>query len=95
MLDAKTYDAIVVGSGVGGSIVSAHLVEKGVNPRNGERLRVAMLEAGPHWRGQPRPGYGTAIRRQMITNFISDSSSYQWPWGMLKLVGGSAVLRPR
>ena len=91
MSAAKTYDVIIVGSGVGGSIVAAHIAEKGVNPKTGERLRVAMLEAGPHWKGAPRPGYGTALRRQMITNFISDSSLHLWPWGMVKLVGGSAM----
>jgi choline dehydrogenase-like flavoprotein len=63
-----SYDCIIVGSGVGGSILAAHLAEKGVNPANGERLRVAMLEAGPYWKGDPRPGYGIPLRRQMITN---------------------------
>lgn len=87
----KNYDVLIIGSGVGGSILAAHTAEKGVNPKNGERLRVAMLEAGPYWRGEPRPGYGVPARRQMITNFISDSTPYLWPWGMVKLVGGTAM----
>jgi choline dehydrogenase-like flavoprotein len=88
----KSYDVIIVGSGVGGSILAARIAEKGVNPKNGERLRVAMLEAGPYWKGEPRPGYGAPLRRQMITNFISDDSSDRlWPWGMVKMVGGSTM----
>jgi choline dehydrogenase-like flavoprotein len=85
-----SYDCIIVGSGVGGSILAAHLAEKGVNPANGERLRVAMLEAGPYWKGDPRPGYGIPLRRQMITNcFSDDAADRMWPWGMVKMVGGS------
>ncbi len=91
MSTGKSYDVVVVGSGVGGSIVAAHLAEKGINPRTGQRLRVAMLEAGPYWKGSPRPGYGTALRRRMITNFISDSPPNLWPWGMMKIVGGTAL----
>ncbi|HKZ80519.1 MAG TPA: GMC family oxidoreductase [Pyrinomonadaceae bacterium] len=87
----KNYDVLIVGSGVGGSVLAAHTAERGVNPKNGERLRVAMLEAGPYWRGEPQPGYGLPLRRQMITNFISDSSPHLWPWGMVKLVGGTAM----
>lgn len=87
----KTYDVIIVGSGVGGSILAAHTAERGINPKNGNRLRVAMLEAGPYWRGQPRPGYGAPLRRQMISNFISDSPPHLWPWGMVKIVGGTAM----
>lgn len=87
----KNYDVIIVGSGVGGSILAAHTAEKGINPKNGDRLRVAMLEAGPYWRGEPRPGHGVPLRRQMITNFISDSPPHLWPWGMVKIVGGTAM----
>jgi len=87
----ETYDVIIVGSGIGGSILAAHIAGKGVNPKNGERLHVAMLEAGPYWKGEPRPGYGAPIRRQMITNIISDSPPNLWPWGMMKIVGGTAV----
>ena len=81
----KSYDLIIVGSGIGGSILAARIAEKGVNPKNGERLRIAMLEAGPYWKGDPKPGYGIPLRRRMITNFMSDDSSDRmWPWGMVK-----------
>ncbi|MGH9902212.1 MAG: GMC family oxidoreductase N-terminal domain-containing protein, partial [Pyrinomonadaceae bacterium] len=86
-----TYDVIIVGSGIGGSILAAHIAGGGLNPANGERLKVAMLEAGPYWRGEPRPGHGVPVRRRMITNFISDSPPHLWPWGMMKIVGGTAV----
>ncbi len=86
------FDVIIVGSGVGGSIIAAHLAEKGVNPKNGERLRIAMLEAGPYWKGEVRPGYGSPLRRQMITNcFSDDAADRMWPWGMVKMVGGSTM----
>jgi len=92
MQTQKDYDVIIIGSGVGGSIVAAHLSEKGVNPKNGERLRIAMLEAGPYWKGDPRPGYGIASRRQLITNIFSDDAADRmWPWGMVKMVGGSTM----
>lgn len=91
-MSAKYYDVIIIGSGVGGSILAAHIAERGVNPKNGEPLHVAMLEAGPYWKGEPRPGYGAPLRRRMISNFISDDSSERmWPWGMVKMVGGSTV----
>lgn len=86
----KSYDLIIIGSGIGGSILAARIAERGVNPQNGERLRIAMLEAGPYWKGDPKPGYGIPLRRRMITNFLSDDSSDRmWPWGMVKMVGGS------
>lgn len=89
---SATYDVIIVGSGVGGSILAAHLAAKGVNPKNGERLRIAMLEAGPYWKGEVRPGYGAPLRRQMITNcFSDDATDRMWPWGMVKMVGGSTM----
>ena len=87
-----TYDVIIVGSGVGGSILAARIAENGVNPKNGEPLRIALLEAGPYWKGEPHPGYGVPLRRQMITNtFSDDSSDRMWPWGMAKMVGGSTM----
>ena len=87
-----TYDVIIVGSGVGGSILAARIAENGVNPKNGEPLRIALLEAGPYWKGEPHPGYGVPLRRQMITNtFSDDSSDRMWPWGMVKMVGGSTM----
>lgn len=88
----NNYDLIIIGSGVGGSILAARIAEKGVNPKNGERLRIAMLEAGPYWKGEPKPGYGVPLRRQAITNVFSDDASERmWPWGMVKMVGGSTM----
>lgn len=88
----NNYDVIIVGSGVGGSIMAAHLAGKGVNPANGERLRVAMIEAGPYWKGDPKPGYGIPSRRQRIANvFSDDAADRMWPWGMVKMVGGSTM----
>ena len=92
MQTQKNYDVIIIGSGVGGSILAAHLAEKGVNPTNGERLRIAMVEAGPYWKGEPRPGYGIPSRRQLITNvFSDDAADRMWPWGMVKMVGGTTT----
>src|SRR5215510_3305261 len=92
MQTQKNYDVIIIGSGVGGSILAAHLAAKGVNPKNGEQLRIAMLEAGPYWKGEPRPGYGIPSRRQLITNVFSDDAPERmWPWGMVKMVGGTTM----
>lgn len=86
------YDVVIVGSGVAGSILAARIAEKGVNSRNGDRLHVALIEAGPYWKGEPRPGYGHPRRRQLITNVFSDDDSDRlWPWGMVKMVGGTTM----
>ncbi|MCH8319592.1 MAG: hypothetical protein IH790_01370, partial [Acidobacteria bacterium] len=58
------YDVAIVGAGFSGPIMAAKIAEKGVNPRNGERLKVALIEAGPYFKGAPRPGYGSPLRRQ-------------------------------
>ena len=44
----KTYDLIIVGSGMAGFLLAARIAEKGVNPRNGEPLQVALVERGPY-----------------------------------------------
>ena len=65
------YDVVVVGAGVGGCIVAARLAERGINPKTGDRLRVALLEGGDDWTIRDpgiKPGYGYPIRRRMITN---------------------------
>ena len=76
----KTYDLIIVGSGMAGFLLAARTAEKGVNPRNGEPLSVALIERGPYLRGTPRPGYGIPDRRRMFTNITSefhDKGRYQ------------------
>ena len=65
------YDVIVIGGGTAGCIVAGRLAERGMNPKTGDRLRVAMIEGGDDWTIRDpgiRPGYGYPIRRRMITN---------------------------
>jgi len=65
------YDVIVIGGGTAGCIVAGRLAEQGMNPKTGDRLRVAVVEGGDDWTIRDpglRPGYGYPIRRQMITN---------------------------
>ena len=72
MLKDKRYDVIVVGAGFAGAIVAAKLAQEGLNPANGERLRIALIEGGPYYKGKPNWGYGTASRRQMFTHIPQD-----------------------
>ena len=51
-----------------GCILATRIAEKGVNPNTGERLKIAILERGPYFKGDPRPGYGIPLRRKMFTN---------------------------
>src|SRR5258705_7879701 len=65
------YDVIVLGGGTAGCIIGGRLAERGVNPKTGDRLRVAMIEGGDDWSIRDpgiKPGYGYPIRRRMITN---------------------------
>jgi choline dehydrogenase-like flavoprotein len=88
------YDVIVVGGGTAGCIVAGRLAERGINPKTGDRLRVAMLEGGDDWTIRDpgiRPGYGYPIRRRMITNVGDEEfgaegqipgAAYRRPWDM-------------
>ena len=93
MAEAK-YDVAIVGAGFSGPILAAKIAEKGVNPRNGERLKVALIEAGPYFKGAPRPGYGSPLRRQMFTN-LEDGYDGTYLWNndrsLAKIVGGSSL----
>ncbi len=65
------YDVIVLGGGTAGCIVAGRLAERGINPKTGDRLKVAMIEGGDDWTIRDpgvRPGYGYPIRRRMITD---------------------------
>ena len=96
------YDVIVLGGGTAGCIIAGRLAERGINPKTGDRLRVAMIEGGFDWSVKDpgiRPGYGYPIRRQMIT-YVRDGRgpeggpAYRWPNGdgeNFKIVGGCSV----
>lgn len=68
MADTEVYDVLIVGGGMAGCILATRIAEKGVHPRTGESLKVAILERGPYFKGDPRPGYGIPLRRKMFTN---------------------------
>lgn len=97
------YDVLVLGSGSAGCIVAGRLAEHGINPKTGDRLRVALIEAGDDWTARDpaiRPGYGTPIRRQYISNINYESRGpetpgpdYLWYYGgeNFKLVGGCST----
>jgi choline dehydrogenase-like flavoprotein len=101
------YDAVVVGGGSAGCIVAGRLAERGTNPKTGDRLRVAMIEAGDDWsvRGPGlRPGYGSLIVRSMVSNISYEpdgpegsppgSARYRLPFGAsdgFRLVGGASL----
>ncbi len=91
----KEYDLIVVGAGTAGIIAAARIAEKGIHPRTGDRLRVALIEAGPHLlKGERKAGYGHPNRRKMIPQIVWEEfemiDGYSWPYGA-KIVGGSSV----
>ena len=99
MLKEESYDVIVVGAGFAGAIVAAKMAKEGVNPTNGERLRVALIEGGPYYRGKPKWGYGISSRRQMFTHIPQDmrlrtgravDTRYGW-WGRFQGVGGGSL----
>jgi choline dehydrogenase-like flavoprotein len=69
---ADPYDAVVIGAGMAGIVVAAKIAEKGINPRTRGRLRVALVERGPYFGGEPKPGYGHPLRRRMFTNITTE-----------------------
>jgi len=89
----KRYDVAIVGAGFSGPILAARIAQLGVNPRNGERLKVALVEAGPYLKGRGRAGYGAPARRRAFTNLADGWRGFSWPESAVaaKLVGGSSV----
>jgi choline dehydrogenase-like flavoprotein len=62
------YDVIVLGGGTAGCIIAGRLAERGMNPKTGDKLRVALIEGGDDWTIRDpslNPGYGGPIRRLM------------------------------
>ena len=93
---AEKYDLIIVGAGMAGGILAARIAERGVNPRTGEKLRVALMDMGPYFKGDPRPGYGIPVRRQAWTNLPGDDlesyrAIYSTPWGTAAGIGGQSL----
>ena len=56
MLKEKLYEVVIVGAGMAGSIVAAKLAQEGGNPRNGGRVKIALIEGGPSYQGKPHQG---------------------------------------
>jgi len=95
MAEVRNYDVVIVGGGTAGCILAAKLSEKGVNPATGQRLRIAVIEAGAYLRGEPKPGHGIPLRRQMYTNIPQDirfGRNFVTPQGRGRGVGGSSLI---
>ena len=67
-LPDSQYDLAIVGAGFSGPILAAKIAEEGVRPGSGDKLAIALIDAGSYYRGAARPGYGSDIRRRMFTN---------------------------
>jgi len=90
----KRVNLAIVGAGFSGPILAAKIAERGVNPGNGEPLAIALIDAGPYYKGAARPGYGSALRRQMFTNLEGKhQQAYLWnnDISLAKIVGGSSL----
>ncbi|MCH8016502.1 MAG: GMC family oxidoreductase [Acidobacteria bacterium] len=90
----KRVDLAIVGAGFSGPILAAKIAEKGVKPGSGEPLAIALIDAGPYYKGAARPGYGSALRRQMFTNLEGQhQQTHLWnnDISLAKIVGGSSL----
>lgn len=86
------YDVIIVGAGMAGGILAARIAERGVNPKTGDRLRIALMDMGPYYKGDPKPGYGIPLRRQQYANLPGfDDFRMLTPWGTVAAIGGQSV----
>ena len=93
MAQQTSYDLVIVGGGMAGCILAARIAENGVHPQTRDRLRIALVEAGPYLKGAPRPGYGVPSRRQLFTNVsheFSENNRYSMPGGAM-ILGGSSM----
>ena len=43
------YDVAIVGAGFSGPILAAKIAEAGVHPQTGDRLKIALIDAGPYF----------------------------------------------
>ncbi|MBI2816812.1 MAG: GMC family oxidoreductase [Acidobacteria bacterium] len=98
MAQAKQYDLIVVGAGFAGLICAARIAEKGVHPKTGEKLKIALIEAGPNLlKNRQKHGFGDPLHRQMIPQILWEEFDTggllkSWPWTFgLKVVGGCSI----
>jgi choline dehydrogenase-like flavoprotein len=90
----RKYDLVIVGAGLAGGILAGTISRLGINPKNGEPLRIAALEQGPYLKGDPKPGYGIPLRRQMFTNVTNEfraGGRYSGARGGAAIVGGSST----
>jgi len=93
MTQNQRYDLVIVGGGTAGCILAARIAANGVHPETGEKLRILLLEAGPDFRGEARPGYGIPLRRRAFTNVPQDFTGnprYAMRGGS-RILGGSSV----
>jgi flavin-dependent dehydrogenase len=91
-LQDKRYDLAIVGAGFSGPILAAKIAEKGVKSGSGEPLAIALIDAGPYYKGTARPGYGSALRRRIFTNLEGRHQAiHLWnnDVSLAKIVGGS------
>jgi len=88
----SSYELAIVGAGFSGPVLAANLAEKGIHPRSGELLKIALIQAGPYLKGTPRSGSGAPLRRQRFTNIGgSTDPTLHWEDGSARLVGGSSL----
>lgn len=90
----KEYDLVVVGAGMAGCILAARIAQHGVHPKTGDKLRIALIEAGPYLERRKNPGYGDPRWRKQVVQMQWEEFSHvpHWPWPYgLKVVGGCSL----
>jgi choline dehydrogenase-like flavoprotein len=90
----KEYDLVIVGAGMAGCILAARVAQNGVNPKTGEKLRIALIEAGPYLERTRNSGYGDPRWRKQVVQMQWEEFSHvpHWPWPYgLKAVGGCSL----